>query len=52
MYVAQSRVGKVGGVQVMVKHPRPADSSDGPGVYTANIVYTEMLMLPAAGGAD
>ena len=52
MYVAQSRVGKVGGVQVMLKHPRPVDSPDGPGVYTANIVYTELLTLPAAGGTN
>ena len=36
----------------MVKHPRPTECPDGAGVYTANIVYTEVLTLPAVGGAN
>jgi ATP-dependent DNA helicase PIF1 len=43
LYVAMSRVGIPGGVKIMVLNGRKPSGPDGPGVYTDNIVYREVL---------
>jgi hypothetical protein len=40
--MAESRVGQLGGVEIMVVDGR-RDGPQGPGVYTDNVVYTEVL---------
>ncbi len=42
LYVAESRVGEAGGVKIMVMDGQ-RDGPQGPGVYTDNVVYTEVL---------